>query len=47
MGHAAGELADGFHLLRLHQGVLRLGEVAGPLGHPPLQSLVHALEGLA
>ena len=46
MGHAAGKLPDGLHLLGLDQGVLRLGEVAGPLLHPPFKRLVHGLESI-
>ena len=37
MGDAAGELAHGFHLLRLAQGLLRLLQLAGAFAHPLFQ----------
>ena len=37
VGDAAGQLPDGFHLLRLAQRLLGLLQLAGALGHPLLQ----------
>ncbi len=43
---AAGELADGFHLLRLAQGFFGVLAFGDGLGHARFQRFVHALHGL-
>jgi hypothetical protein len=43
---AAGELADGFHLLRLAQGFFGVLAFGNGLGHARFQRFVHALHGL-